>query len=49
MSAARKLKELVVVDDGLERLAALSGKRVIICPNHSIAKMMPKSFSACRG
>jgi len=35
MRSARKVMELVVVGDGLERLKALAGQRVVICPNHA--------------
>lgn len=35
MRWAMKVTEIALVDDGLERLAGLSGKRVIICPNHA--------------
>lgn len=35
MRWARKVVEFVVVDDGLERLANFSGRRIIICPNHA--------------
>lgn len=35
MRFAKHVTKLEVTDDGLERLAALAGRRVVICPNHA--------------